>query len=58
MFINFVFESSTVYEIMWKNTVESEKSQIACSLNAGCMWLQTNTRVCNTYCFSTATVAA
>jgi len=49
VFNNFIFEFGAVYEIMWKNTVESGRPQMtikqgACALHAGYVRLQTHTR--------------
>ena len=54
--INFFFEKHAFYEIMWKNTMQQDRSQmtvwrmrIACWITKGI-----NTfLICNTYCFST-----
>jgi len=46
---------------MWKNIVELGRTQMtgACAFHAGYLRLQTHThRVCNTRCFSTATMVA
>ena len=57
------FESRVVYEIRRKNIVEPYRPQItiwgigSCALHAGYPRLQTHTVViCNTCCFSTATM--
>ena len=50
-----------VYEIMWKNTVERGRSQMAIWRMRIACWIPkaTNTlRICYTYCFSTATMIA
>ena len=56
------FENRTIYEIMWKNIVERGSPMWqygACAMHAGYLKLQTSTlRICNTHCFSTATVVA
>ena len=51
-----------LFEIMWKNTVELDRPPIAIWQNAHCM-LDTYGyghmfKICNTYCFSTATIVA
>ena len=62
MFSNsFFFGDHAVYEIMWKNIVEPDRPQMT-------IWLMsiagiptatnTHSRVCNTNCFSTATMLA
>jgi hypothetical protein len=58
---NFFFENDAVYEIMWRKTVVSDRSQ----KKMWCMHYEcrktraTNThRVCNIYCLSTATMVA
>ena len=59
MFNNFPSENLTVYEIMWKNTVEPDGPQIRTWLlpSASCIPKATNTLiVSNNYRFSTATV--
>ena len=43
-------ENRNVYEIMWKNMVEPERSQTTTD-NYGYRHIL---RICNTYCFSTA----
>ena len=59
---NSVFpESRAVYEIMWRNMVESDRQQMAIRrmrfLRLMTKDTHTNTlRICNTYCFSTETV--
>jgi len=61
MFSNFF---GGVYEIKWKNTVESDKQQmiILPMRNACCITKAANThcapRICKTYCLSTATMIA
>jgi hypothetical protein len=50
MFNNLFPESRTVYEIMWKNIVESDKPQCcACALHAGYQCYKHRVRMCNTY---------
>jgi hypothetical protein len=67
MFNNFFSENRTVYEIMLKNVVETEGPQMtsqygAYALRAGLEKLYARTRkhahrpICNTYCFSAATM--
>jgi hypothetical protein len=55
------FENGAVYEIMWKNTVDWGRPQIVVwRMHIAC-WIPkaTNThRLCNTHCFSTATMVA
>ena len=65
-FSNFFFflpENRAVYEIRWKNIVEPDRPRRwqygACAFHAGSLRLQTHTLgICNTYCFSTATMHA
>ena len=59
----FFSENPTVYEINWKNIVESGASHKwqyeACALHLGYLGLQINTlRLYNTHCFPTATMVA
>jgi len=61
-FNNFFPENRAVYEMMWKNTVEMDRPQmtiwrmrIACWMPKG---YKHTLRVCNSYCFSTATTVA
>ena len=61
----FFFESSAVYEIMWKNIVWRGRPQITiwCMRIACCIPRVTNThshthRLCNTHCYFTATMVA
>jgi hypothetical protein len=60
--VTFFFENGAVDEIMWKNIVERSRPQLqygACALHAGYVRLQIHTlRLCNTHCFSTATMVA
>ena len=53
---NFIPENRAVYEIMWKNVVEPDRPQ--CMLFA--YWIlygyKHTLRICNTYCFSIATM--
>ena len=60
MFSNFFFfsENPAVYQLMWKNTAESGRPQMAIWRTRIARWIAkaTNTlRICSTYCFSTAT---
>ena len=49
---NLFFENRAICEIMWKNTAELGRPQMK-------IWLQIHTlRLCNSHCFSTATMAA
>ena len=62
MFNNFFSENHAVYEIMWKNIVETDRPQLTICVHAHCI-LYTNGykrpfRIWNTYCFSTVTVVA
>jgi len=56
------FENSAVYEIMWKNVVQPDGLQVIIYLMRICMldtYIYKHTlRICNTYCFSTATMVA
>jgi len=52
-----VFESSAVYETMWKNMVDTVRPQLTiqngtCPLHAGYLTLQTHTQNTYTYSFS------
>ena len=63
MFNNFFFfGNSAAYEIIWKKYCRAGQAtgkQGACSLHARYLRLQTHTPIiCNTHCFSTATVVA
>jgi hypothetical protein len=60
--IIFVFENRAVYKIMWKNTVEPEKPRMTIWRMCFACILDNHSykhilRICNTYCFSTATVS-
>jgi len=63
LFSNFFFESRAVYEIIWKNTAERGRPQMTIWRIRFTYWIikttdtHTNTK-CNTYYFSTATMAA
>jgi len=54
-------ENRFVYEIMWKNLVEPERQMTIRRMRIAC-WIpkatDTHSELCNTYCFSTATVIA
>ena len=55
-----LFENSAVYEKIWKNIVEMDRLQRTLWRTRTTCWIPkaTNTlRICNTYCFSTATMA-
>jgi len=55
------FENRTFYEITWKNIVEGGRPQMIIWRMFIACWISkaTNTgRLCNTHCFSTATVVA
>jgi hypothetical protein len=55
------FESRAVYEIAWKNIVEWDRPQMKIwRMRIACWYLrlQYTLRMCNTYCFSTATMVA
>ena len=57
-FSNLFFpENRVVYEIMWKSTVESDRPQMTIWHMRIACWIHT-LRLCNTYCFSTATAVA
>jgi hypothetical protein len=63
VFSNFFVENRAVYEIMWKNTVEPDRPQMAIWRMRIVWWIPkaTNTqryRLCNTHCFSIATMVA
>jgi hypothetical protein len=56
---SFFLENRTIYEIIWKNCIEPNRSQMiikygACTLHAGYLGLQIHTQVC----FSSATMDA
>ena len=56
-----VFENRDVYEIIWKNTAEQGRPQMAIWRMRIACWIPkaTNTPItCNTYSFATAKVAA
>ena len=58
---NIFFENRAVYEIMWKNTVEPDRPQMAIWRMRIACWIPkaTNTlSICNTYCSSPATMVA
>jgi len=58
---NLFNENRTVYEVMWKNTVDPgrQEMRIWCMRIACCLPKSTNTlRIRNTYWFSTATLVA
>jgi len=58
--VNFLFlKNYAITEIMWKNIVEPDRSQMTrWSMCIAC-WLQVHTfEMCNSYCSSTATVVA
>jgi len=60
LFGNFFF-IRTVYEIMWKSVLERGRPQTTIWRMRIARWVSqaTNTfRLCNTYCFSTATMVA
>jgi len=57
----FSFENRAVCEIMWKNFVDGDRPQMTIWRGriAGCITKAKHTlRLCNTHCFSTATVVA
>jgi hypothetical protein len=57
--IIFPFENRAVYEIMWKNIVQSDRPQVAIWRMRIAYWItkaSDTLRECNTYCFCTATV--
>jgi hypothetical protein len=61
MFNNICFETRAVYEIMWKNTVDSDKPQMTIWFMHAACWIHkaTDTQLEHvTYYFSTATVVA
>jgi hypothetical protein len=54
-----IFENLAIYEIMWRNNVERGRQYDARALHSGYLRLQIHKlRLCNTYCFSTATMVA
>jgi hypothetical protein len=59
----FFFENGAVYEKIWKNVVKRGRPQMAIWPMRLACWIPTATnthtlRICNTYCFSTATTFA
>jgi hypothetical protein len=61
MFNNFSFEIRAVYEIMWRNTVESDRPQTTIWFMHTACWIHKATDIKSvyvTYCFSTAKVIA
>jgi hypothetical protein len=54
------FENRAVYELMWKNSVDPKRSQMTIWRVRILRWVPQaiNTHLCNTYCFSTATLGA
>ena len=59
--INNFLKNCAVYEIMWKNTEELGRPQMAIWFMSITCWISKskNThRICTAYCFSTATVVA
>jgi hypothetical protein len=51
-------QNCAVYEIMWKNIVQSDRPQMTIWRIRNACWIRTATntvRVCNTFCLSTAT---
>ena len=61
VFKNFFSKNLTVYEIMWKNIVEPGRPPMTIWRMRIACWIPkaTNTlRLCNTRCFSTATMVA
>jgi hypothetical protein len=59
---DFFFENRTVHEIMLENIVERDRPYIAVWCMRIACWIpkatNINTQVCNTHCFSTATMVA
>jgi hypothetical protein len=58
---NFFFLTRAVYEIMRKTFVERDRSQMTIWRMRIAFWITEAThtlRICNTYCFSTATTVA
>ena len=60
LYLYLFFENQAVYEIMWKNIVEPGRPRMTMwrmRIAAGFLRLQIHTlRICNTHCFSTATM--
>jgi len=61
--VTFFLEYRTVYEIMWENIVERRRSQMPVWRVRIACWVPQATnihtlRLCNKYCFSTATMVA
>ena len=59
MFNKFFFENFSIYEMMWKNIVELGGPQMTIwCRHIICKGYKHTLRICNTDCFSTATVVA
>ena len=61
--VTFLKKNRTVYEIMWKNIAERGRPQMAIWRMRIACWITKTTnahthRLCNTHCFSTATMVA
>jgi len=57
----FFLENRAVYKIMWKNIVDPDRSQMIIQRMRISCWIIKATktlRICNNYCFSTATMVA
>jgi len=54
MFNNVFFENRVVYEIMWKNIVETCRPQMTIWRKRVTCWITKALRICNVYWFSTA----
>ena len=52
------FENHTIYEIMWENMIEWGRPQMTIWRMRIACWINKTTDMCNTYCFSTATIVA
>ena len=58
---NYFFENLAVYEIMWKNTVDSDRPQTTIWSMRNACWIpnvKNTLGIGNTYFFSTATTVA
>jgi len=56
MFNNFLPERRAVYEIMWKSIAEPGRPQVTWRMRIACWKPKATDRICNNYCFSTATM--
>ena len=57
-FNNVFFEHRAVYEIVWKNIVERGRPQMTIQCLLDTEVFKHTLRICNMYCFSTATMVA